>query len=177
VAGAALSPGLRFAARATLAFLHDVGVVGLAWLGAYWLRFNLEMPPRLYWDTRSRRRPWIAAHSVVFWQVGLYRGLVPTRACRTQRIRWRSTWLRSPPWRSSRRRGPSRSSRDPLSPLVLVVGAMGCSRPLYRAGRKARCLAWCAIPARSSWCSARRCGGEKLRELAEPAMARGGHPR
>ncbi|MDH5350153.1 MAG: polysaccharide biosynthesis protein, partial [Betaproteobacteria bacterium] len=71
-----MSPGLRFAARATLAFLHDVAAVGLAWLGAYWLRFNLEMPPRLYWDTALVALPMvIAVHSVVFWLMGLYRGL------------------------------------------------------------------------------------------------------
>jgi FlaA1/EpsC-like NDP-sugar epimerase len=71
-----VSPGLRFAARATLAFLHDVAAVALAWLGAYWLRFNLEMPPRLYWDTALVALPMvIAVHSVVFWLMGLYRGL------------------------------------------------------------------------------------------------------
>jgi FlaA1/EpsC-like NDP-sugar epimerase len=71
-----VSPGLRFAVRATLAFLHDVTAVGLAWLGAYWLRFNLEMPPRLYWDTALVALPMvIAVHAVVFWLMGLYRGL------------------------------------------------------------------------------------------------------
>ena len=71
-----MSAGLRFAARATLAFLHDVAAVGLAWLGAYWLRFNLEMPPRLYWDTALVALPMvIAVHAIVFWLMGLYRGL------------------------------------------------------------------------------------------------------
>jgi FlaA1/EpsC-like NDP-sugar epimerase len=71
-----VSGGLGFAARALLAFLHDVGAVALAWLGAYWLRFNLEMPPPAFLQTAFVALPGVlAVHAVVFWLMGLYRGL------------------------------------------------------------------------------------------------------
>ncbi|MEX2241719.1 MAG: nucleoside-diphosphate sugar epimerase/dehydratase [Burkholderiales bacterium] len=71
-----MSGGLGFAARALLAFLHDVGAVALAWLGAYWLRFNLEMPPPAFLQTAFVALPGVlAVHAVVFWLMGLYRGL------------------------------------------------------------------------------------------------------
>ena len=71
-----MSGGLGFAARALLAFLHDVGAVALAWLGAYWLRFNLEIPPPAFLQTAFVALPGVlAVHAVVFWLMGLYRGL------------------------------------------------------------------------------------------------------
>jgi FlaA1/EpsC-like NDP-sugar epimerase len=71
-----VSGGLGFAARALLAFLHDVGAVALAWLGAYWLRFNLEIPPPAFLQTAFVALPGVlAVHAVVFWLLGLYRGL------------------------------------------------------------------------------------------------------
>ena len=144
MAGAAVSPGLRFAVRATLAFLHDVGAVVLAWLGAYWLRFNLEMPPRLYWDTALVALPMvIAVHSVVFWLMGLYRGL------------WRYASLPdlqrilvavglaalAVPALFTLIAFPSVIPRSVylLCP-VLVVGAMGASRLLYRAWKEGALL-------------------------------------
>jgi FlaA1/EpsC-like NDP-sugar epimerase len=71
-----MNGGLGFVARALLAFLHDVAAVGLAWLGAYWLRFNLEVPPAAFLQTAVVALPGvIAVHAVVFWLMGLYRGL------------------------------------------------------------------------------------------------------
>ncbi|MEY2680981.1 MAG: hypothetical protein RL661_1212, partial [Pseudomonadota bacterium] len=37
-----LSPKLRLR---VLVFLHDLIMVVLAWSGAFWLRFNLALPP------------------------------------------------------------------------------------------------------------------------------------
>jgi hypothetical protein len=31
--------------RTVAIILHDILAASLAWLGAYWLRFNLDMPP------------------------------------------------------------------------------------------------------------------------------------
>ncbi len=74
--GRPVNAGLTFVLRATLAFLHDVVVVGLAWLGAYLLRFNLEIPPRVFWDTAFIALPGVVAvYAIVFWLMGLYRGL------------------------------------------------------------------------------------------------------
>jgi FlaA1/EpsC-like NDP-sugar epimerase len=61
--------------RATLAFSHDVVASGVAWLAAFLLRFNLEMPSD-YLATAFATLPWVLAmNAVLFWRLGLYRGL------------------------------------------------------------------------------------------------------
>jgi len=60
--------------RRLLAFLHDLAAAALAWAIAFWLRFNLEIPPE-YASLIVDRLPWvIAIHAAVFWALGLYRG-------------------------------------------------------------------------------------------------------
>src|SRR5690606_5496801 len=58
------------------AFAHDLLMVPFAWLGAYWLRFNLEPIPEPYLDEAWRLLPvvWVA-QVVAFWRFGLYRGI------------------------------------------------------------------------------------------------------
>jgi len=61
--------------RAWLAFLHDVAVAALAWIGLYWLRFNLDLHgPQLsdMWHTLAWVLPLQAA---IFLALGLYRGM------------------------------------------------------------------------------------------------------
>jgi FlaA1/EpsC-like NDP-sugar epimerase len=71
-----MSRELQFAARASLAFLHDVAAAGVAWFAAYWLRFNLEMPPADFLRGAFDALPGVlAVHAVAFWSLGLYRGL------------------------------------------------------------------------------------------------------
>jgi len=139
-----LNAALTFAIRATLAFLHDVVVVGLAWLGAYLLRFNLEMPPRVFWDTALVALPGVVAvHAVVFWLLGLYRGL------------WRYASLPdlqrivvaagiaalATPALFTLIAFPSVIPRSVyLICPVLVIGAMGGSRLLYRAWKEGALL-------------------------------------
>ncbi len=61
--------------RTLLAFSHDVTVVGLAWLLAFWLRFNLELP-QPYARTAWQALIWIMPlQAMVFWRFGLYRGI------------------------------------------------------------------------------------------------------
>jgi len=61
--------------RALLAFAHDVVASGVAWLAAYWLRFNLEVPPD-YLGTALETLPLIiGVNALLFWRLGLYRGL------------------------------------------------------------------------------------------------------
>ena len=64
-----------FVWRAGAAFLHDAAAAGLAWLAAYWLRFNLHVPEpfaQVMWLTL----PWaIGVNAVLFLGFGLYRGL------------------------------------------------------------------------------------------------------
>jgi FlaA1/EpsC-like NDP-sugar epimerase len=66
----------QFLARATLAFAHDVVAAGAAWLVAFWLRFELEMPPPEFRDVAATTLPAVlGVHAVAFWALGLYRGL------------------------------------------------------------------------------------------------------
>ncbi len=61
--------------RSTLAFLHDVVVSALAWLFAFWLRFNLDIPSE-YFRTALFTLPWVVlVNALLFWRLGLYRGL------------------------------------------------------------------------------------------------------
>jgi FlaA1/EpsC-like NDP-sugar epimerase len=66
----------QFVVRASLAFLHDLVAAAAAWLAAFWLRFNLELPPPEFARTALAALPVvIAVHALVFWLMGLYRGL------------------------------------------------------------------------------------------------------
>ncbi|MEN9681475.1 MAG: hypothetical protein RLZZ627_1368 [Pseudomonadota bacterium] len=51
-------------------------MVVLAWLGAYWLRFNLGLPPQKYVDAALGALPVVLViQAVVFSRLGLYRGV------------------------------------------------------------------------------------------------------
>jgi FlaA1/EpsC-like NDP-sugar epimerase len=66
----------QFIARASLAFAHDVAAAGVAWLAAFWLRFNLELPPADFARVAVATLPGVlAVHALAFWILGLYRGL------------------------------------------------------------------------------------------------------
>jgi len=66
---------LKFRTR-TFIFIHDLLMVPLAWLGAFWLRFNLGIIPEQFWQAALR---WLPAVLIVqglslrFY--GLYRGV------------------------------------------------------------------------------------------------------
>jgi len=58
-----------------LAMTHDLLVAALAWFGAYLLRFNFDLPTS-YLSEMWRTLVWIAPlQSLVFWYMGLYRGI------------------------------------------------------------------------------------------------------
>ncbi len=64
---------IRF--RTALAVVHDLVAAGVAWLAAFWLRLNLELPePHLSGFLRSVLVV-MALQSCMFWFNGLYRGL------------------------------------------------------------------------------------------------------
>src|SRR5436190_7022057 len=51
--------------RRMFVFLHDVVAAGVAWSAAFWLRFNLDIPPE-HIDMLVSRLPWvIAVYTVV----------------------------------------------------------------------------------------------------------------
>lgn len=62
--------------RRAAAFLHDFLSIPIAWLGAYWLRFNMgEIPPEVFSHAISML-PWVMLfQTIAFWIFGLYRGV------------------------------------------------------------------------------------------------------
>lgn len=57
-------------------FVHDVIVIPIAWLGAYWLRFNLDTIPTEFWRAALAALPIVISLQIaVFWGFGLYRGV------------------------------------------------------------------------------------------------------
>jgi FlaA1/EpsC-like NDP-sugar epimerase len=58
------------------AFLHDLLMIPVAWLGSYWLRFNLDGIPTEYWQQALRMLPLVlVVQGSLFWYFGLYRGV------------------------------------------------------------------------------------------------------
>ena len=58
------------------AFLHDLLMIPVAWLGALWLRFNLDSIPAEFLDQAIRVLPVVAiAQGLTFLYFGLYRGV------------------------------------------------------------------------------------------------------
>jgi FlaA1/EpsC-like NDP-sugar epimerase len=57
-------------------FLHDLLMIPLAWLGSYWLRFNLDGIPAEFWQQALRMLPLVlVVQGSLFWYFGLYRGV------------------------------------------------------------------------------------------------------
>jgi len=60
----------------TSVFLHDLIMIPLAWLGAYWLRFNLQTIPDEFYDAALLFLPVVIVIQVgMFCFFGLYRGV------------------------------------------------------------------------------------------------------
>jgi FlaA1/EpsC-like NDP-sugar epimerase len=68
-------PGMTPNWRTLLAFAHDVVACAAAWMLAYWLRFTPELPDH-YLEQALSTLAWVVpVHAVLFWGVGLYRGI------------------------------------------------------------------------------------------------------
>jgi FlaA1/EpsC-like NDP-sugar epimerase len=61
--------------RRLIVFLHDVTAAALAWVAAFWLRFNFDVPADYHALMVERLPGVIFIHAMVFWTLGLYRGL------------------------------------------------------------------------------------------------------
>ncbi|HLX80292.1 MAG TPA: nucleoside-diphosphate sugar epimerase/dehydratase [Burkholderiales bacterium] len=129
--------------RASLAFTHDVVASGVAWLVAYWLRFNLQVPPE-FLKTALETLPWVmAVNALLFWRLGLYRGLwryasLPDLqkiliAVFVASLGSPALFLLAAPV------PPVPRSVFLFAPLLLI-GAMSGSRLLYRAWKEGRLL-------------------------------------
>ncbi len=58
------------------AVVHDLAMIPLAWLGAYWLRFNLESVPEPFLRHALYALPVVfVVQAGFFWYFGLYRGV------------------------------------------------------------------------------------------------------
>ena len=65
----------NFNPRTLVAVLHDGLAAAAAWLLAYWLRFNLNLP-REFLDYALVHLGWVVPlQAVAFWRFGLYRGI------------------------------------------------------------------------------------------------------
>jgi FlaA1/EpsC-like NDP-sugar epimerase len=66
---------LKVSRYTVMAVAHDLLVAALAWAGAYLLRFNFDLPQN-YQSEMWRTLLWVAPlQSVIFWFMGLYRGI------------------------------------------------------------------------------------------------------
>ncbi|MFA7279983.1 MAG: nucleoside-diphosphate sugar epimerase/dehydratase [Sterolibacterium sp.] len=61
--------------RRLLAILHDLAASALAWLLAYWLRFNFDIPPFFQQGLTITLIYVVALQSAIAWGFGLYRGI------------------------------------------------------------------------------------------------------
>jgi FlaA1/EpsC-like NDP-sugar epimerase len=61
--------------RASLAFLHDTCMAATAWVGIYWLRFNLDLREPFATDMWFTLAWILPLQAVIFLALGLYRGL------------------------------------------------------------------------------------------------------
>jgi FlaA1/EpsC-like NDP-sugar epimerase len=61
--------------RTVAIILHDILAASLAWLGGYWLRFNLAVPPEFQAAALSTLLWVMPLQALVFWRFGLYRGI------------------------------------------------------------------------------------------------------
>jgi FlaA1/EpsC-like NDP-sugar epimerase len=66
---------MNISPRTVTIILHDILVAALAWLGAYWLRFNLAVPPEFQAAALSTLLWVVPLQAAVFWRFGLYRGI------------------------------------------------------------------------------------------------------
>ncbi|HYL90434.1 MAG TPA: nucleoside-diphosphate sugar epimerase/dehydratase [Burkholderiales bacterium] len=127
--------------RRFIVFAYDLAAAALAWVVAFWLRFNLDIPED-YREIMWSQLPWVlVVDAVVFWALGLYRGL------------WRYASLPDlkriviavavagaavPTMLSILRMGEAvPRSAFLIAPLLLVI-IMGGSRFAYRAWREGR---------------------------------------
>ena len=67
---------LRKARRGFVVAMVDLAMIPLAWLGAYWLRFNLgAIPPEFEGELWRALLVLLPVQGVFFWYFGLYRGI------------------------------------------------------------------------------------------------------
>ncbi len=66
---------MKFSGRTAFVVMHDLAAGALAWIGAYWLRFNLWVPPEFAQAGLGTLVWVIPLEALIFWYFGLYRGI------------------------------------------------------------------------------------------------------
>jgi FlaA1/EpsC-like NDP-sugar epimerase len=127
--------------RSALVFIHDLFVAAAAWIGAYWLRFNFDIPQEFTVVMWSGLLFVVPLHGAVFYAFGLYRGLWRfasvsdlmriSAACAVMAAAMPAALLMF-----HQAQGVPRSVYV-LAPLLLVI-LMGGSRFVYRAWKDGR---------------------------------------
>ena len=125
--------------RRIIVFLHDLIAAGLAWVAAFWLRFNLDIPGE-FAEVMLTRLPWVVAiYAMAFWALGLYRGLwrfASLPDMRRIQVAVGIGALATPALLAMARAGfMVPRSAYLLSPILLVL-MMGGSRLAYRAWKE-----------------------------------------
>ena len=132
-----------FLTRALLAFAHDVVASGVAWLVAFWLRFNLDVPHE-FLMTALQTLPWvIGINALLFWRLGLYRGLWRYASLSDLQKILMSVSLASIASAAlvlQLAPAPAVPRSVFVIALLLLIGAMSGSRLLYRAWKEQRLL-------------------------------------
>jgi FlaA1/EpsC-like NDP-sugar epimerase len=135
--------------RRVIVFTHDVAAAAAAWLAAFWLRFNLDIPDEFH-EAMLARLPWVVAvYASVFWALGLYRGLWRYASLPDlQRILTAVGVgaLAVPAVLALARLGDGVPRSAYLIAPILLVLAMGGSRFAYRAWREGRLAPLIAHP-------------------------------
>ena len=128
-------------ARRFLVFLHDVVAATVAWMAAFWLRFNFDLPPEYEEVMTGLLLSVTGIHAAVFWALGLYKGLWRYASVHDlQRIviAVGIAAMAVPALLNLMRLGALvPRTVYVLTPLLLVI-AMGASRLAYRAWREGR---------------------------------------
>jgi len=135
--------------RRLVVFAHDVLAAAAAWIAAFWLRFNFDVPEQ-YAALMLERLPWVVViHAAVFWALGLYRGMWRYASLPDlQRIVMAVgiAGLAVPALLSFARLGfPVPRTVYVLTPLLVAV-VMGGSRLAYRAWREGMLIPLIAKP-------------------------------
>jgi FlaA1/EpsC-like NDP-sugar epimerase len=136
-------PAGSVSVRRFIVFAHDVIAVALAWMAAFWLRFNFDMPGD-YRELMLELLPWVLmVHAAVFLALRLYRGLWRYASLPDlQRIAIAVgvSALGVPAVFALMRIGlPVPRTVYVLTPLLLLL-AMGGSRLAYRAWREGQLM-------------------------------------
>jgi FlaA1/EpsC-like NDP-sugar epimerase len=161
--------------KAQLALAHDVLAVAGAWIAAYWLRFNLDIPITFYRAALGAIPGLVAVYATVFLLARLYRGIWRYASLDDlKRIMLAVTvsGLIVSAGVSIINLGGIPRSVLILHPLLLA-GIMGSSRLLYRAWKEHRLYGAIQLTGKSVLVlGAGDAAADLLRELARSAQWR-----